>query len=157
MPKVAGPCSGYYPKWFYDKDRKHCAQFIYGGCLGNVNQFDTREECVSLCSKETNEGTGTISQQTFTFSEKSKISLQFKKLIEWDLNYLRQVHVTSPKMKVHAKAAIDVGSSIRTPQRVSSSFTVDVKQTKTILPRKKRANNNARNQEKEKVFVSKMF
>ncbi|VEN50612.1 unnamed protein product [Callosobruchus maculatus] len=52
LPKVAGPCEGYYPQWFYDKDSKHCSQFIYGGCLGNNNRFETREECASTCVKD---------------------------------------------------------------------------------------------------------
>lgn len=52
LPKIAGPCEGYYPQWFYDKDRRVCTQFIYGGCLGNNNRFETREECNQLCVKD---------------------------------------------------------------------------------------------------------
>lgn len=52
LPKVPGPCEGYYPTWYYDKQRKHCAQFVYGGCLGNANRFQTREECMGLCAAE---------------------------------------------------------------------------------------------------------
>ncbi|XP_044730136.1 papilin isoform X2 [Chrysoperla carnea] len=50
LPKVAGACEGYYPTWYYDKERKQCTQFIYGGCLGNNNRFKTREECLELCA-----------------------------------------------------------------------------------------------------------
>ncbi|CAG9813449.1 unnamed protein product, partial [Phaedon cochleariae] len=49
LPKVAGPCEGYYPVWYYDKDLKNCAQFVYGGCLGNNNKFESREECLNQC------------------------------------------------------------------------------------------------------------
>ncbi|XP_022174083.1 papilin isoform X3 [Myzus persicae] len=49
LPKSVGPCEGYYPTWYYDQDRKQCAQFVYGGCLGNNNKFQTREECEHLC------------------------------------------------------------------------------------------------------------
>ncbi|XP_025834692.1 papilin-like [Agrilus planipennis] len=52
LPKVAGPCEGYYPMWYYDTERKQCAQFIYGGCLGNNNRFETREECSELCVRD---------------------------------------------------------------------------------------------------------
>nr|CAD7426582.1 unnamed protein product [Timema monikensis] len=49
LPKIEGPCEGYYPTWHYDAERKQCRQFIYGGCLGNNNKFQTREECDELC------------------------------------------------------------------------------------------------------------
>lgn len=52
LPKIPGPCEGYYPQWYYDKDRKICSQFIYGGCLGNNNKFETRDECAQLCVKD---------------------------------------------------------------------------------------------------------
>jgi hypothetical protein len=49
LPKISGPCEGYYPIWYYDQSRKQCGQFVYGGCLGNNNKFQTREECENLC------------------------------------------------------------------------------------------------------------
>lgn len=49
LPKSAGQCEGYYPTWYYDYERKQCAQFIYTGCLGNNNKFQTRDECEYLC------------------------------------------------------------------------------------------------------------
>ncbi|XP_036145237.1 papilin isoform X3 [Monomorium pharaonis] len=49
LPKIAGPCEGYHPTWYYDAGRKQCGQFVYGGCLGNANKFKTREECEELC------------------------------------------------------------------------------------------------------------
>lgn len=56
LPKSVGPCEGYYPTWYYDHERKHCAQFVYGGCLGNNNRFQTREECENLCVASENTG-----------------------------------------------------------------------------------------------------
>ena len=53
LPRVSGPCEGYYPLWYYDKERKGCAQFVYGGCLGNANRFETREDCENTCSTDT--------------------------------------------------------------------------------------------------------
>lgn len=52
LPKAEGPCEKYFPKWYYDKDRKQCGQFIYSGCLGNNNNFETREECQDVCAPE---------------------------------------------------------------------------------------------------------
>lgn len=49
LPKSVGSCQGYYPTWYYDQERKQCAQFVYGGCLGNNNKFQTRDECEHIC------------------------------------------------------------------------------------------------------------
>lgn len=49
LPKVSGPCEGYFPSWYYDHEREYCHQFKYGGCLGNNNRFGTREECETIC------------------------------------------------------------------------------------------------------------
>ncbi|XP_066141086.1 papilin isoform X3 [Euwallacea fornicatus] len=52
LPKVNGSCDGYFLQFYYDKQSRQCSQFIYGGCLGNNNKFDKREECTDLCSKD---------------------------------------------------------------------------------------------------------
>ncbi|CRL07350.1 CLUMA_CG020329, isoform A [Clunio marinus] len=49
LPKIHGPCTGYYPMWHYDSDRNTCTQFIYGGCLGNANRFEKIEDCQAQC------------------------------------------------------------------------------------------------------------
>ena len=49
LPKIHGPCTGYYPMWHYDIERNTCTQFIYGGCLGNANRFEKIEDCQSQC------------------------------------------------------------------------------------------------------------
>ncbi|KAJ6638506.1 Papilin, partial [Pseudolycoriella hygida] len=49
LPKIHGPCTGYYPSFYYDSDRNMCSQFVYGGCLGNNNRFETIEACQELC------------------------------------------------------------------------------------------------------------
>ena len=47
-PKDRGPCSGNFPKYFYNGSS--CERFKYGGCEGNVNNFDTLEECHQTCA-----------------------------------------------------------------------------------------------------------
>ncbi|XP_070503265.1 papilin isoform X3 [Chironomus tepperi] len=49
LPKIHGPCTGYYPMWHYDSDRNVCTQFVYGGCLGNANRFEKIEDCQAQC------------------------------------------------------------------------------------------------------------
>ena len=47
-PKDKGPCSGSFPKYYYNGSS--CERFEYGGCEGNVNNFDTLEECHQTCA-----------------------------------------------------------------------------------------------------------
>ncbi|XP_077521284.1 tauPI-stichotoxin-Hcr2d-like [Amblyomma americanum] len=48
-PKDPGPCMGYFPRYYFNKDTKTCEQFIYGGCQGNRNNFETPQECQKRC------------------------------------------------------------------------------------------------------------
>lgn len=50
LSSIRGPCGGYFPKFYYDFEKDICSPFIYGGCLGNNNQFETMEECQKQCS-----------------------------------------------------------------------------------------------------------
>ncbi|XP_041851360.1 kunitz-type protease inhibitor 2 [Melanotaenia boesemani] len=47
-----GPCRAAFPKFYYDSISATCQNFVFGGCQGNANQFDTIEECLRSCSGE---------------------------------------------------------------------------------------------------------
>ncbi|CAH3137112.1 unnamed protein product [Pocillopora meandrina] len=49
LPKFQGPCRAAIPRFYYNSDTGECEQFIYGGCDGNANNFDTKEECEKKC------------------------------------------------------------------------------------------------------------
>lgn len=49
LQKHHGPCTAYLQKYYYDSDRNICSPFIYGGCLGNENRFETLKECQQQC------------------------------------------------------------------------------------------------------------
>ncbi|XP_069360607.1 papilin isoform X3 [Maniola hyperantus] len=55
LPKVKGICDGYNIRWYYDSSREQCSQFVYGGCLGNNNNFDSQELCQERCEPEKTE------------------------------------------------------------------------------------------------------
>uniref|UniRef100_A0A8C4TJL0 Amyloid-beta A4 protein n=1 Tax=Erpetoichthys calabaricus TaxID=27687 RepID=A0A8C4TJL0_ERPCA len=46
---LTGPCRAMLPRWFFDLSKGQCFQFIYGGCGGNRNNFETEDYCMSVC------------------------------------------------------------------------------------------------------------
>ncbi|XP_058977266.1 kunitz-type serine protease inhibitor 2-like [Musca domestica] len=44
-------CLAYFPCYSYNVETDECVQFIYGGCGGNANRFDTLEECTGTCKR----------------------------------------------------------------------------------------------------------
>ena len=51
LPKVTGPCRAAARRWYFNKVTGKCQQFIYGGCRGNRNNFNTRKECEKKCGR----------------------------------------------------------------------------------------------------------
>nr|XP_048296810.1 WAP four-disulfide core domain protein 6A-like [Myodes glareolus] len=51
LPQDSGPCLAYFPRWWYNKKTGLCTQFIYGGCQGNLNNFQSESICTSICKK----------------------------------------------------------------------------------------------------------
>ena len=45
-----GACSGYNEKWYFDSSDGFCKTFIYTGCQGTFNRFDSEEECRTSCN-----------------------------------------------------------------------------------------------------------
>ncbi|XP_027993486.1 eppin isoform X2 [Eptesicus fuscus] len=52
LPKNPGPCMAFFRRWWYDKKNDTCSIFIYGGCQGNNNNFQTKDLCQNMCSKK---------------------------------------------------------------------------------------------------------
>ena len=44
-----GMCRGYFKKYFFDNKMKKCREFIYGGCSGNKNRFNSLKDCQKQC------------------------------------------------------------------------------------------------------------
>lgn len=42
-------CFALFPRYFHNATIKSCEVFIYGGCGGNENRFDNKEECEQFC------------------------------------------------------------------------------------------------------------
>lgn len=46
-----GDCDDSITAYYYDDQHQMCQAFIYGGCGGNANRFQTEEQCERLCGK----------------------------------------------------------------------------------------------------------
>ncbi|MCA9556628.1 MAG: hypothetical protein KC933_41780, partial [Myxococcales bacterium] len=49
LPMEVGPCEAAIPRWFHNAQTGMCERFIYGGCGGNANNFETLEACEASC------------------------------------------------------------------------------------------------------------
>nr|O73683.1 RecName: Full=Amyloid-beta A4 protein; AltName: Full=ABPP; Short=APP; AltName: Full=Alzheimer disease amyloid A4 protein homolog; AltName: Full=Amyloid precursor protein; AltName: Full=Amyloid-beta precursor protein; Contains: RecName: Full=Amyloid-beta protein; AltName: Full=A-beta; AltName: Full=APP-beta; Flags: Precursor [Tetraodon fluviatilis]AAC41275.1 amyloid precursor protein [Tetraodon fluviatilis] len=46
-----GPCTASMPSWYFDAvDGRTMYELMYGGCGGNMNNFESEEYCLSVCS-----------------------------------------------------------------------------------------------------------
>ncbi|TRY75166.1 hypothetical protein TCAL_04512 [Tigriopus californicus] len=54
LPKNEGNCRdsvGMQTRFYYDVESGFCRRFSFGGCGGNVNNFQTYDDCVNFCGK----------------------------------------------------------------------------------------------------------
>ncbi|KAK3733931.1 hypothetical protein QZH41_009598, partial [Actinostola sp. cb2023] len=51
LSPAPGPCRAAMPQWYYNPKRQRCSRFIYGGCGGNDNNFDSKDECKAACMR----------------------------------------------------------------------------------------------------------
>jgi len=49
LPADEGPCDSIVPRWFHNVATGACEEFIWGGCEGNANNFETHAECEDAC------------------------------------------------------------------------------------------------------------
>lgn len=49
LPAVTGRCRASFVRYFFNESSEECEQFIYGGCAGNLNRFETIDECKLTC------------------------------------------------------------------------------------------------------------
>ncbi|XP_030383391.1 blackelin-4 [Scaptodrosophila lebanonensis] len=54
QPKETGRCFALFYRYAYNVDTGACEEFIYGGCAGNKNNFETKELCERACVLKSN-------------------------------------------------------------------------------------------------------
>ncbi|XP_077064713.1 kunitz-type protease inhibitor 2 isoform X2 [Siphateles boraxobius] len=71
LPSAVGKCRAAFPRFYYDVTNQTCKQFIYGGCDGNDNNFNTQEECEASCSGVT----GSVLTESHSVAQRSRMSI----------------------------------------------------------------------------------
>lgn len=51
QPRVIGPCEALIPRYHFNQATSQCERFNYGGCQGNQNNFETKEQCENACGR----------------------------------------------------------------------------------------------------------
>ena len=44
-----GDCKAMIPSWYFDNELQKCLEFVYSGCKGNLNNFESERECNNIC------------------------------------------------------------------------------------------------------------
>ncbi|VDM71546.1 unnamed protein product [Strongylus vulgaris] len=47
---MRGPCSATVTRWYYDEREAKCRRFVYSGCGGNGNNYETEDACSQRCA-----------------------------------------------------------------------------------------------------------
>ncbi|CAG0925446.1 unnamed protein product, partial [Notodromas monacha] len=49
QPLSSGPCFGFFRKFGFNSETGRCEWFVYGGCQGNNNNFNSARKCQDTC------------------------------------------------------------------------------------------------------------
>jgi len=55
-PVDTGPCTEEHAAWYFDSNTRACQAFIYSGCGGNANRFESEEQCERHCGSFKDQG-----------------------------------------------------------------------------------------------------
>ena len=53
MSADPGPYLDYELRYYFNSESGECEPFIYGGSVGNANNFKSKEDCEALCGGKT--------------------------------------------------------------------------------------------------------
>ena len=69
MERDTGPCTDYRAVWYFEPVSRTCRRFLFGGCDGNGNKFNSSEECHSRCLDRQDVAMTTIATTTAPHDE----------------------------------------------------------------------------------------
>jgi hypothetical protein len=70
LPRIRGHCRASFARYFYNSTAAKCEMFVYGGCGGNSNNFNSQSECESQCAGLGNYRDETASQVEINSNQK---------------------------------------------------------------------------------------
>ena len=79
MPRAIGDCKEFTERWYYDEADEECRAFLYGGCGGNANNFESLTACRSRC--QTDPSTSLAPEDTSPVEQDFRTG---KIILKWD-------------------------------------------------------------------------
>lgn len=55
-PVDVGNCNDSLPSYFFDAATQKCSAFVYTGCGGNANRYNSEEQCERQCGRFRGQG-----------------------------------------------------------------------------------------------------
>lgn len=68
-----GFCRAYFTRFFYNHRTQRCEQFVFGGCGGNRNNFETEAECQHTCGAPDDSTPPPVSSTPHTAQENARV------------------------------------------------------------------------------------
>jgi len=56
LPRITGRCRGHFRRYYFNYEEKSCQPFVFGGCGGNANNFNSKHLCDLGCNFKTFRG-----------------------------------------------------------------------------------------------------
>ncbi|XP_015256355.1 PREDICTED: WAP, Kazal, immunoglobulin, Kunitz and NTR domain-containing protein 2-like [Cyprinodon variegatus] len=98
LPVLQGNCKAYEPRWAYSSTMHECHSFVYGGCEGNDNNFESKDACEEMCPFPRN-------RQCKTCRPKGKMVMSFCKSDFVILGHMTDI--TQEKDSGHALVTVE--------------------------------------------------
>ena len=95
LPKVVGRCRAAKRRVYFDSRSGTCKSFIYGGCDGNLNNFQDMESCELKCGKSTGGSTPDEREVDVCRQPPKKVGLFSKKIL-----FVRSISVQEVRTKL---------------------------------------------------------